>query len=58
MRLPLAFGEFGGLPAGQNGVGDPSILVVQKQIMFGWLLPCNMVWVISGHGGVRIRVWI
>ena len=50
MRLPLAFGEFGGLPAGQNGV--------QKQIMFGWLLPGHMVWVISGHGGVHIRVWI
>ena len=27
MRLPLAFGEHGGLPAAQNGVGDPSILV-------------------------------
>lgn len=24
MRLPLAFGEYGGLPAAQNGVGDPS----------------------------------
>ena len=27
MRLPLAFGENGGLPAAQNGVGDPAILV-------------------------------
>lgn len=52
MRLPLAFGEFGGLPAGQNGVGDPLSLLIQKQIMFGWLLPGHMVWVISGHGGV------
>ena len=26
MRLPLSFGEYGGLPAAQNGVGDPSIL--------------------------------
>ena len=27
MRLPLSFGEYGGLPKAQNGVGDPSILV-------------------------------
>lgn len=27
MRFPLAFGEYGGLPSAQNGVGDPSILV-------------------------------
>ncbi len=26
MRLPLHFGEHGGLPAAQNGVGDPAIL--------------------------------
>lgn len=38
MRLPLAFGEFGGLPAGQNGVGDPSILVDTKT---------NNVWVVA-----------
>lgn len=27
MRIPLAFGEHGGMPKAQNGVGDPSILV-------------------------------
>ena len=27
MCLPLSFGEYGGLPKAQNGVGDPSILV-------------------------------
>jgi len=27
MRLPLSFGEYGGLPKAQNGVGDPAILV-------------------------------
>ena len=27
MRLPLSFGEYGGLPRAQNGVGDPAILV-------------------------------
>lgn len=26
MRLPLSFGEYGGLPAAQNGAGDPAIL--------------------------------
>ena len=26
MRLPLSFGEWGGLPSAQNGVGDPAIL--------------------------------
>lgn len=26
MRLPLSFGEWGGLPRAQNGVGDPAIL--------------------------------
>ena len=26
MRLPISFKEYGGLPAAQNGVGDPSIL--------------------------------
>lgn len=27
MRRPIAFGEHGGLPAAQNGAGDPAILV-------------------------------
>lgn len=27
MRIPMSFGEYGGLPASQNGVGDPAILV-------------------------------
>ncbi len=26
MRIPLSFGNYGGLPAAQNGVGDPCIL--------------------------------
>jgi sialidase-1 len=30
MRIPLSFGEYGGLPVGQNGVGDPAILVDEK----------------------------
>ena len=43
MRLPLAFGEEGGLPSAQNGVGDPSILVDTKT---------NTVWIVSAwtHG--------
>lgn len=38
MRLPLAFGEYEGLPAGQNGVGDPAILVDQKN---------NTAWIVA-----------
>lgn len=50
MRLPMAFGEFGGLPAGQNGVGDPSILVDTKT---------NTIWVVAAwtHGMGNQRAW-
>lgn len=50
MRLPLAFGEYGGLPSAQNGVGDPSILVDTKT---------NTVWVIAAwtHGMGNQRAW-
>ena len=50
MRLPLAFGEYDGLPAAQNGVGDPSILVDTKT---------NTVWIVAawtdGMGNHRAR---
>ena len=50
MRLPLAFGEYGGLPAAQNGVGDPSILVDTKT---------NTVWIVAAwtHGMGNQRAW-
>lgn len=50
MRLPLAFGEIGGLPAAQNGVGDPSILVDTRT---------NTVWVVAAwtHGMGNQRAW-
>lgn len=50
MRLPLAFGQTGGLPAAQNGVGDPSILVDTKT---------NTVWVVAAwtHGMGNQRAW-
>lgn len=50
MRLPLSFGETGGLPAGQNGVGDPSILVDTKT---------NTVWIVAAwtHGMGNQRAW-
>lgn len=50
MRLPLAFGETGGLPAAQNGVGDPSILVDTKT---------NHVWIVAAwtHGMGNQRAW-
>lgn len=51
MRLPLSFGETGGLPAAQNGVGDPSILVDTKT---------NTVWIVAAwaHGMGNQRAWI
>lgn len=51
MRLPLSFGETGGLPAGQNGVGDPSILVDTKT---------NTIWVVAAwtHGMGNQRAWV
>lgn len=50
MRLPLTFGEYDGLPAGQNGVGDPSILVDTKT---------NTVWIVAAwtHGMGNQRAW-
>lgn len=50
MRLPLAFGQTGGLPAAQNGVGDPSILVDTKT---------NTVWIVAAwtHGMGNQRAW-
>lgn len=50
MRLPLSFGEFDGLPAAQNGVGDPSILVDTKT---------NTIWIVAAwtHGMGNQRAW-
>ena len=50
MRLPLSFGEYGGLPKAQNGVGDPSILVDTKT---------NTIWVVAAwtHGMGNQRAW-
>lgn len=50
MRLPLAFGEYDGLPAAQNGVGDPSIQVDTKT---------NTVWIVAAwtHGMGNQRAW-
>ena len=50
MRRPIAFGEEGGLPASQNGAGDPSILVDTQTntifIMAAWT-----------HGMGNQRAW-
>lgn len=50
MRIPMSFGEEGGLPSSQNGVGDPSILVDEKS---------NTVWVVAAwcHGMGNQRSW-
>lgn len=50
MRIPMTFGETGGLPAGQNGVGDPSILVDTKT---------NTIWIVAAwtHGIGGQRAW-
>ncbi len=51
MRLPLHFGEYGGLPRAQNGVGDPSILVDEKN---------GTIWVMAAwtHGMGNGRAWV
>ena len=50
MRVPLSFGQYGGLPSAQNGVGDPAILVDEKT---------NTVWIIAAwtHGIGGQRAW-
>lgn len=50
MRIAMSFGETGGLPHAQNGVGDPSILVDEKT---------NTVWVVAAwtHGMGNQRAW-
>lgn len=50
MRVAMSFGETGGLPHAQNGVGDPSILVDEKT---------NTVWVVAAwtHGMGNQRAW-
>lgn len=50
MRLPLAFGEYGGLPKAQNGVGDPAILVDKKS---------GTIWIMAAwtHGMGNDRAW-
>lgn len=50
MQLPMAFGEFGGMPAAQNGVGDPAILVDQVT---------GTIWIIAAwtHGMGNQRAW-
>jgi sialidase-1 len=50
MRIPVSFGETGGLPKGQNGVGDPAILVDTKT---------NCVWIVAAwtHGIGGQRAW-
>lgn len=50
MRLPLSFGEYGGLPKAQNGVGDPAILVDKKT---------GTIWIVAAwtHGMGNDRAW-
>ncbi len=50
MRIPMAFGESGGLPKAQNGVGDPAILV-DRQTGSLWIVA---VWT---HGMGKARAW-
>ena len=51
MRIPMAFGEYGGLPKAQNGVGDPAILVDKKT---------GTIWIVAAwtHGMGNGRAWV
>lgn len=50
MRIAMTFGQTGGLPHAQNGVGDPSILVDEKT---------GTIWIIAAwtHGMGNGRAW-
>lgn len=50
MRIPMKFGETGGLPKAQNGVGDPAILVDEKT---------GAIWIVAAwtHGMGNKRAW-
>ncbi len=50
MRIPMSFGQTGGLPSGQNGVGDPAILVDEVT---------GTIWIIAAwtHGMGNQRAW-
>ena len=50
MRIPMSFGEYGGLPKAQNGVGDPAILVDETT---------GHVWIVAAwtHGLGNNRAW-
>ena len=50
MQVAMTFGETGGLPHAQNGVGDPSILVDEKT---------NTMWIVAAwtHGMGNGRAW-
>lgn len=50
MRVAMSFGEYGGLPKAQNGVGDPSILVDKKT---------GAIWIAAlwTHGMGNGRAW-
>lgn len=50
MRIPLSFGEYGGLPRAQNGVGDPAILV-DHTTGTAWIMAA---WT---HGMGNARAW-
>ena len=50
MRIPMSFGEQDGLPKGQNGVGDPAILVDTET---------GYIWIVAAwtHGIGGQRAW-
>lgn len=50
MQVAMTFGETGGLPHAQNGIGDPSILVDEKT---------NTIWIVAAwtHGMGNGRAW-
>ncbi len=50
MIIPMSFGEEGGMPKAQNGVGDPAILVDTKT---------GTIWIVAAwtHGMGNYRAW-
>lgn len=50
MRVAMSFGQSGGLPHAQNGVGDPAVLVDEKT---------HTIWIVAAwtHGMGNARAW-
>lgn len=57
MRIPMAFGEYDGLPKAQNGVAIRPFWLIRRQELSGLSLPGHMVWEMGVRGGIHKQAW-